>query len=62
MVTFLPILRCKREINNLRATNGRAGKAIRVGEKNHNAWCIPTLNEMVHGEHKKVNFGLKSYH
>jgi len=46
MVMFLPIICCKREMKNLWLTNGCAGKAICVGEKHHDAWCYPTLNEV----------------
>jgi len=40
----MPILCCKRELQNLCTTDGCAGKALCVGERHHVAWCFPTLN------------------
>jgi len=44
---FGPIIHCKREIKNLLLTNGRAGKAMHVGEKHHVAWHFPILNPLL---------------
>jgi len=40
----MPIVHCKRELQNLCSTDGHAGKALCVGERHHVAWCFPTLN------------------
>jgi len=40
---FTRAIRSKREVKNLLATDGRGGKAMRIGEKHHVGWCFPTL-------------------
>jgi len=43
----VPIIHCKRELQNLCLKDGQAGKAIHAGEKHHVAWCFPTLNSCI---------------
>jgi len=40
---FIRVIRSKRELKNLMATDGCGHKALRVGEKHHVAWRFPTL-------------------
>jgi len=44
---YASIIRSKREFKNLMSKDGRAGKALRVGEKHHVAWTFPTLHKYI---------------